>query len=237
MTARESVRARAKDEGHGRTREKKPDRKPSFAELLTQASAEDVQPDARTQPTLPDPVEKNVEGVVNWFKKEKEIGFISRASGGKDVFVHLSAVQRAGLQDLAKGQAIVFDIGTDYKQRASAQNLRVVEGAAKSTAAPTAKVNGTGAEVSAPVKTPQAKNGAAIVATNPNVRLNGSVKWFNAQKGFGFFIPDDGGGDIFVHISAVRAASLETLHKGERFSFSRALVSGKPVATELKRLD
>jgi CspA family cold shock protein len=48
---------------------------------------------------------------------------------------------------------------------------------------------------------------------------NGTVKWFNSQKGFGFIQPADGGGDVFVHISAVERAGLSTLNEGQNVSF------------------
>ena len=47
----------------------------------------------------------------------------------------------------------------------------------------------------------------------------GTVKWFNADKGFGFIAPDDGGKDVFVHITAVRAAGLETLQDDQKVEF------------------
>lgn len=47
----------------------------------------------------------------------------------------------------------------------------------------------------------------------------GTVKWFNGQKGFGFIAPDDGGSDIFVHISAVERAGLSGLDEGQKVSF------------------
>jgi len=67
----------------------------------------------------------------------------------------------------------------------------------------------------------------------------GTVKWFNAQKGFGFIAPDDGGNDAFVHISAVERAGLSGLREGQKVSFD--LVSdrrsGKMAADNLKALD
>ena len=47
----------------------------------------------------------------------------------------------------------------------------------------------------------------------------GTVKWFNPQKGFGFILPEDGGADVFVHISAVEQAGLTTLNDGQKVSF------------------
>ena len=53
----------------------------------------------------------------------------------------------------------------------------------------------------------------------------GTVKWFNPTKGFGFIQPEDGGGDVFVHISAVEKAGLRTLNEGQRVKYDR--VQGK----------
>ena len=47
----------------------------------------------------------------------------------------------------------------------------------------------------------------------------GTVKWFNAQKGYGFIQPDDGGKDVFVHISAVERAAMQTLREGQKVSY------------------
>lgn len=66
----------------------------------------------------------------------------------------------------------------------------------------------------------------------------GTVKWFNAQKGFGFIQPDSGGPDAFVHVSAVERAGLDTLRDGERVQYE--LVpgnNGKSSAEALKRVD
>ena len=64
----------------------------------------------------------------------------------------------------------------------------------------------------------------------------GVVKWFNAQKGFGFIQPDDGGADVFVHISAVERAGMATLHEGQKLSFEleRDKLSGKNSAGQLQ---
>jgi CspA family cold shock protein len=62
----------------------------------------------------------------------------------------------------------------------------------------------------------------------------GTVKWFNAQKGFGFIQPDDGGKDVFVHISAVEAAGLRGLNEGQKISYEIKSERGKDAATNLK---
>jgi CspA family cold shock protein len=64
----------------------------------------------------------------------------------------------------------------------------------------------------------------------------GTVKWFNAQKGFGFIQPDGGGADVFVHISAVERAGMSNLNEGQKISFEivKDKRSGKSSAGNLK---
>jgi len=62
----------------------------------------------------------------------------------------------------------------------------------------------------------------------------GTVKWFNATKGFGFIQPDSGGKDVFVHISAVERAGLQDLHEGQKISYDVQSERGKEAATNLK---
>ncbi len=62
----------------------------------------------------------------------------------------------------------------------------------------------------------------------------GTVKWFNNKKGYGFITPDDGGQDIFVHISAVQKAGLRSLNEGAQISYELMTERGKTVAGDLK---
>lgn len=62
----------------------------------------------------------------------------------------------------------------------------------------------------------------------------GTVKWFNAQKGFGFIAPDDGSKDVFVHVTAVQQAGLQTLTEGQNVEFEVEMERGKPAATNLR---
>lgn len=64
--------------------------------------------------------------------------------------------------------------------------------------------------------------------------LTGTVKWFNPTKGFGFIEPEKGGQDVFVHISAVERAGLNSLGEGQRVSYELATEKGKTSAANLK---
>jgi cold shock protein len=64
-------------------------------------------------------------GTVKWFNGQKGYGFIQPADGGKDVFVHISAVERAGMDGLAEGQKVTFELVANRKTgKSSAENLR-----------------------------------------------------------------------------------------------------------------
>ena len=64
----------------------------------------------------------------------------------------------------------------------------------------------------------------------------GTVKWFNATKGYGFIQPDDGGKDVFVHISAVEKAGLRGLNDGQKVTYEEKEERGKVAAVDLKAL-
>jgi cold shock protein len=74
---------------------------------------------------------------------------------------------------------------------------------------------------------PLVQKGVRTVAT-------GTVKWFNATKGFGFIQPDSGGKDVFVHISAVEKAGLSTLNEGAKVSYEEMSNRGKTSAENLR---
>lgn len=62
----------------------------------------------------------------------------------------------------------------------------------------------------------------------------GTVKWFNPQKGFGFIAPQDGGADVFVHMSAVERAGMRSLNEGQLISYEITMERGKSSATNLQ---
>jgi len=65
---------------------------------------------------------------------------------------------------------------------------------------------------------------------------NGTVKWFNTTKGYGFIQPEDGGNDVFVHVSAVQRAGLQGLNEGQRVSYELQTEKGRTAAVNLQAL-
>ncbi len=157
-------------------------------------------------------------GVVKFFNGQKGFGFIVRDDGGEDVFVHISAVEQAGLTGLAEGQPLGFTL-VDRGGRISATELKI-EGEpmpVQERAPREPREGGFGG--------PRGGAGGAGGAAGGQQRqltgekATGTVKFFNAMKGFGFIQRDDGQPDAFVHISAVERAGLSSLNEGDRLSF------------------
>jgi CspA family cold shock protein len=153
---------------------------------------------------MPPQVVGEGKGVVKFFNPQKGFGFIVRDDGGEDVFVHISAVEQAGLTDLADGQPLEFTL-VDRGGRISATNLRI-EGEPMAV-----ERSGGGASAGAGGGGPQRQL--------TGEKASGTVKFFNAMKGFGFISRDDGQPDAFVHISAVERAGIPTLNEGDRLEF------------------
>ena len=162
---------------------------------------------------MPPQVVGEGKGIVKFFNPQKGFGFIVRDDGGEDVFVHISAVEQAGLTDLADGQPLEFTL-VDRGGRISATNLRI-EGE--------------------PMAVERAERGPQRQLTGE--KAQGTVKFFNAMKGFGFIQRDDGQPDAFVHISAVERAGIPTLNEGDRLEFELEVDRrGKTAAVNLQAI-
>lgn len=151
-------------------------------------------------------------GVVKFFNGQKGFGFIVRDDGGEDVFVHISAVEQAGLTGLADGQPLDFTL-VDRGGRISATDLKIdgepmpVEDRGPPRDRPERGAGPGGGDRGGPQRQLTGE------------KATGTVKFFNAMKGFGFIQRDDGQPDAFVHISAVERAGMTNLNEGDRLEF------------------
>jgi CspA family cold shock protein len=73
-----------------------------------------------------------------------------------------------------------------------------------------------------------------LLATKGDLMATGTVKWFNPTKGFGFIVPGDGSKDVFVHISAVQRAGLQTLNEGQKVNYELATERGRTAAVNIQ---
>ncbi len=158
-------------------------------------------------------------GVVKFFNAQKGFGFVVRDDGGEDVFVHISAVEQAGMSALAEGQPLGFTL-VDRGGRISATELKIDgEPMAVTERAPREPREGGFGD-----RGPRPGGAGGAGAGGPQRQLTGekatgTVKFFNAMKGFGFIQRDDGQPDAFVHISAVERAGMSTLNEGDKLQF------------------
>lgn len=141
-----------------------------------------------------------VDATVKWFNAEKGFGFTELADGSGDAFLHIGQLQAIGRETVPPGAKLRIQVGQGAK---GAQVTKIVE-IDESTAA------------AAP---PRAAAGPRGPRRGPDpstaVAMSGTVKWFNRDKGFGFIAGEDGGKDVFVHISILQAIGLSDLPEGQ----------------------
>ena len=135
---------------------------------------------------------------VKWFNPEKGFGFVAMGDGSGDAFLHCAVLQRAGHDSVNEGASLEVKVGPGQK------GLQVTEVVSVDTS--------TAAPSRAP-RSPSAGPRDRAAPSGPTVETTGTVKWFNPTKGFGFIAPQDGGKDIFVHMSVL--GSLRTLNEGQ----------------------
>ena len=176
-------------------------------------------------------------GTVKFFNASKSFGFITPEDGSSDIFVHVSAVERSGLRELNEGDRVSFEVEEDRRSgKLAATSLRVTgSGAGPASASRPDQRSQSGFRPHGVAPRPL-NGGRKIGGREAEGSGSGIVKWFNATKGFGFIQPNDGGEDLFVHISALERAGLRDLREGQAVSYEieRDGRSGKPTATNLR---
>lgn len=154
------------------------------------------------------PAADGADGTVLWYDESKGFGFLTPDTGGEDVFVHARALAE-GLTWLAEGDRVVFEVVAGDRGP-QARDVHLVR-AADAPASPPAP----------PVRS-AARPGEGVVAR------------YDAERGFGFLTPDDGGDDLFVHVSVV--VGDEPLQRGDRVRFGVRQSDRGPQADRVERL-
>ncbi len=146
--------------------------------------------------------QSNVTATVKWFNASKGFGFVAPSDGSPDAFLHISALERAGLTQVAEGTTIVCDLGQGNR----GPQVVTVHEVDASTAAPRAPRSSS--------------TGGGSFDRGPSQTVEGTVKFFSAEKGFGFVQTDEGGKDVFVHIKALERSGMKALETGQRVRVS-----------------
>jgi len=148
--------------------------------------------DRRTGSSEDTPPTHTVEAKVKWFNASKGFGFVTMADGSPDAFLPMAILRRAGYEDVREGSSITCEVGAGAKGPLVTTVINID--------ASTAVDSGMDGERRA----------------RPASTLEGAVKWFEPDKGYGFMAPDGGGKDVFIHITALRRSGLEALDSGQR---------------------
>ncbi len=134
-------------------------------------------------------------GVVKRFDPERGFGFVALDSGGGDAFLHISVLQRAGVEAVSPGTRLRVRAGQGQK---GPQVTEVLEVGGGDPTPPRASASAW----------PAGPSSAAE-------EVRGTVKWYSAEKGFGFVTPEGGGRDVFVHATALERSGVPPLVEGQ----------------------
>jgi len=165
-----------------------------------------------------------IDAIVKWFNTDKGFGFVELADGSGDAFLHVAVLQAAGHDAVDPETKLSVQVGQGQKGRQVTAVLAVdtsAGGAPGATTRPSSRVS-SGRE------RPDQATAAEV---------EGTVKWFNPEKGFGFVVCEDGGKDVFVHVSILERAGLRGLDEGQRLAMKVVRTPKGREATSLTLLD
>jgi cold shock protein len=144
-----------------------------------------------------------LDATVKWFNSDKGFGFVALPDGAGDVFLHASALTNAGHSSVSPGTSLRVRVGQGQKGRQITEVLAVDEGTGTQT---------PNRRAQAPYSPSHPGRGSALEAA---VERRGTVKWYNATKGFGFVAIADSGKDVFVPASALQRSGVPPLMEGQ----------------------
>ncbi len=151
---------------------------------------------------------RQITATVKWFNPTKGFGFVQPSDGSADAFLHISVVERCGHRSLPEGATIICDLSAGQKGPQVAE-VHSVE--------------------SLPEAAPQGGDGGGT-------EVEGTVKFYNAEKGFGFIVPDDGGKDVFISARVLERAGMQNLGPDQRVRVTARTGQKGPTADSIEIL-
>jgi len=158
-----------------------------------------------------------VHATVKWYNPDKGFGFVGLADGG-DAFLHVSVVERSGNSTVPPGATLEVRVGPGQKGMQITEILRV-------------DTSSAGPE---PARRPARPEPRRTPPDQATVEEFGTVKFYAADKGFGFIVRDRGGKDIFVHASALNRAGISELAEGQRVAVDMVEGGKGPEAVSIR---
>jgi cold shock protein len=143
-----------------------------------------------------------LDATVKWFNDEKGFGFVELGDGSGDAFLHIGVLQNSGHDVVAPATKLRVQVGQGQKGR---QVTAVLE------------VDASGVDAGQPSsRRAQVSSKRERVDPSTASAVEGTVKWFSADKGFGFAVVEDGEKDVFIHVSVVEQAGIRVLAERQR---------------------
>lgn len=164
----------------------------------------------------------SAKGKVKWFNATKGYGFITLDNGG-DAFCHASALQATGHSDVPPGTSIVCDLADSQRglQVVAVHSVDTSTAEAPSRAPRGDRFGGGGDRFGGGGGYGGGGGGYGHRDSAPSgPMVEGKIKFFNDQKGFGFVMPDSGSGDIYLHASALRRSGVQVVEPDQRIRYS-----------------
>jgi cold shock protein len=183
-----------------RDRDFRPSRRRDFADDDYQPPSRDFGYGPPRGPQFDMPSGPSVQAIVKWYNPVKGFGFVELADGSGDAFLHVSVVERAGEENIPPGSTLEVRAGPGQR------GLQITDLISVDTS----------------TATQAGPRRARFSDDRTTVEETGTVKWFNALKGFGFVAPDRAGKDIFVHAEALKCGGVMGLTEGQRVAIDVA---------------
>jgi CspA family cold shock protein len=133
---------------------------------------------------------------VLWFNASKGFGFV-KLCDGTEVYLHIRVLEAAGSVSVSEGRRLKVTIEESSRGRQVGQVIEISE------------------EIARPAS-PMRYDGGAVGQSGAKLETEGTVKWYNSEKGFGFISPASGEQDIFVHVTALNRSGISALAEGQK---------------------